>query len=193
MDKSLIVNQMLFRMDNGTLDFHPTPKMAIESLLDVEEFQGNIFEPASGDGAISRVLEEHGYSVISSDIQKEDFVYGNKGVNFFNVEDRYDNIITNPPFNIVSEFALHALDITKRKVAFMVQDNFLHSIKRYELIFKNNKPNIIWKFQNCIPYYDNKNKKWRNGGALRHIWVIWDKENPVKNTIFNWIPKRGNK
>jgi len=34
----------------------------------VESFEGQIWEPACGDGAISRVLEAAGYQVISTDL-----------------------------------------------------------------------------------------------------------------------------
>lgn len=49
-------------------DFYSTPRSAIEQLLGVEAFEGSIWEPACGDGAISRVLQERGHAVISTDL-----------------------------------------------------------------------------------------------------------------------------
>jgi hypothetical protein len=39
-------------------DFYPTPPEAVRALLSVESFEGSIWEPACGDGAISRTLVE---------------------------------------------------------------------------------------------------------------------------------------
>ena len=61
-------------------DFYPTPARGIESLLSVEKFSGPIWEPACGDGAISKVLLSEGYDVISSDLV--DRGYGKHGVDF---------------------------------------------------------------------------------------------------------------
>jgi hypothetical protein len=48
--------------------FHPTPPRAVRALLTVETFEGKVWECACGDGAVSRVLEAHGLTVISTDI-----------------------------------------------------------------------------------------------------------------------------
>ena len=45
-------------------DFYPTPAFATESLLEKEQFSGTILEPACGDGAISKILESNGFSVV---------------------------------------------------------------------------------------------------------------------------------
>ena len=49
-------------------DWYPTPEIATRRLLDVEMFDEQIWEPAAGDGAISRVLKTACYDVISSDL-----------------------------------------------------------------------------------------------------------------------------
>lgn len=48
-------------------DFYPTPPWASRALLSYEEFTGDIWECACGDGAMSNVLEETGQTIISSD------------------------------------------------------------------------------------------------------------------------------
>lgn len=64
------------RKVNDGVDFYQTPTWAIEKLLEVVTFEGNILEPCSGNGAISKVLEEHGYNVVSQDIRDDESVYG---------------------------------------------------------------------------------------------------------------------
>lgn len=49
-------------------DFYPTPAPMTQALLSVEKFEGEIWEPACGDGAISRELEVAGYKVTSTDL-----------------------------------------------------------------------------------------------------------------------------
>ena len=46
-------------------DFYPTPLIAIEALLDHENFDGDIWEPACGDGAISAPVSLY-HNVIST-------------------------------------------------------------------------------------------------------------------------------
>lgn len=41
-------------------EFYPTPPEATRALLSVEHFDGDIWEPACGDGRIAKVLEDHG-------------------------------------------------------------------------------------------------------------------------------------
>jgi hypothetical protein len=43
-------------------DFFRTPEWATHALIDNETFVGEIWEPACGDGAIARVLEQAGCS-----------------------------------------------------------------------------------------------------------------------------------
>ena len=42
-------------------DFYPTPPDAIYPLLEREKFEGEIWECACGDGAISNILKEYNY------------------------------------------------------------------------------------------------------------------------------------
>ena len=78
-------------------DFYPTPPEAVRALLSVETFEGSIWEPACGDGAISKVLLAAGYNVVSTDLI--DRGYGIGGRDFLK-SDRplAKHIITNPPY-----------------------------------------------------------------------------------------------
>lgn len=101
-------------------DFVRTPKELTRALLKLEKFEGDILEPCCGDGAISRVLINAGHNVISTD----KFSYGfGKRKDLFEISNRYDNIITNPPFNQkearFSSVKKHLLSITKRKLALL--------------------------------------------------------------------------
>lgn len=78
-------------------EFYPTPPEATRALLSVESFNGSIWEPACGNGAISKVLIEAGYDVVSTDLI--DRGYGAGGHDFLKSDNPLArNIITNPPY-----------------------------------------------------------------------------------------------
>jgi 2-polyprenyl-3-methyl-5-hydroxy-6-metoxy-1,4-benzoquinol methylase len=54
--------------DREANDFYPTPESATLALLEKQTFEGDIWECACGDGAISKVLLNKGYKVYSSDL-----------------------------------------------------------------------------------------------------------------------------
>jgi hypothetical protein len=88
--------------------FYSTPPRATRALLAVESFAGLIWEPACGDGAISRVLAAAGHEIISTDLV--DRGYGRGGHDFFADHITVaDHIITNPPFKLSRRFVEHAL------------------------------------------------------------------------------------
>ena len=62
-------------------DFYSTDPDCVLDLLEVETFGEVILEPACGSGNISKVLEENGKTVISTDLY--DHGYGKSGVDFF--------------------------------------------------------------------------------------------------------------
>ncbi len=68
------------RPGRAPFEFYPTPPEATRALLSVENFDGDIWEPACGDGAISRELTAAGYNVTSTDLIDRGF--GTGGQNF---------------------------------------------------------------------------------------------------------------
>lgn len=103
-----------YRWSRPANDFYPTPASATRALLSVETFAGSIWEPACGDGAISRVLVVHGCHVVSTDLIDRGF--GTGGVNFLTERvARARNIITNPPYGngLADAFVSHALRLVE--------------------------------------------------------------------------------
>src|SRR3954452_20071224 len=94
-------------------DFFPTPAWATHALIDNERFDGDIWESACGNGAMSRVLETTGQIVVSSDLY--DRGYGESGHDFLKPYRRAENIITNPPFNAAEGFVSSCLKQANRK------------------------------------------------------------------------------
>lgn len=91
-------------------DYYATEPKAMELLLAEESFYPVIWECACGEGHLSKVLEEHGFEVISTDL-----VYRGFGdpepLDFLKdtLENFEGDIITNPPYKYALEFVEQAL------------------------------------------------------------------------------------
>jgi hypothetical protein len=146
-------------------DFYPTPPEATMALMDREIFNGNIWECACGNGAMSKVMIDKGYEVYSSDLT--DRGYGEVGIDFLKADKKVDNIITNPPFNLSTEFTIKALKQANNQVAMLNKLSFLEGLKRKELIFSQKKLKKIWIFSRRVRFGGN--------GLMAFAWFIFDK------------------
>jgi hypothetical protein len=93
-------------------DLYQTPPEATRALLEVESFDGVIWESANGRGAISRVLRAAGHRVIATDLIDYGCPDAAGGVDFLtqtSAPDGVTTILTNPPFMHADEFVRHAL------------------------------------------------------------------------------------
>jgi hypothetical protein len=104
-------------------DFFPTPPWATFALIDNETFEGDIWECACGDGTMSRVLEQTGRPVYSSDLHKRG--YGDHGLDFLKPTRSADNIVTNPPYNCAEGFVASGVKHARRKLALLLRLAFL--------------------------------------------------------------------
>src|SRR5260370_27497052 len=93
-------------------DFFPTPRWATFALIDNEKFDGDIWESACGDGTMSRLLEETGQTVRSSDLFERGF--GEAGIDFLSPSKSADNIVTKPPYYSAVHFAPNG--VTNNKI-----------------------------------------------------------------------------
>jgi len=181
--KKLFLN--IVREDRAKNDVYPTPKCAIDSLLNNESFEGNIWECASGEGHISKILIERGFKVLSTELREDRTVFGEKGIDFFKEDRKVDNIITNPPFCLAEDFVIHAIKCTNKKVAMLLRVGWLESKSRYK-IFKSTPISKIYIFSNRLPFY--RNGVWYPSGAsFNHAWYIWDKDYKEGLPKIDWL------
>ena len=163
-------------------DFHETPEIAVASLLQVEEFTGPIWEPACGLGAISRVLEQRGHTVVSSDLV--DRGYGTPGIDFLmKWQVRAPNIITNPPFKNSLAFAEHATLLATGKVALLCRLSWLAGQKRSRF-FKSSPFARVWVFSKRLPLMHRDD--WtgpRSTSTIDFAWYVWDREHSGPCTV----------
>lgn len=112
-------------------DYYATEPKAIDILLAEETFTGSIWEPACGEGHLSRRLEQRGHTVISTDLI--DRGYGKGSIDFLTcAKSLGDNILTNPPYKHALEFCQHALQLLSDggKLAMFLKLTFLEGKKR---------------------------------------------------------------
>src|SRR5712671_3584954 len=109
-------------------DFFPTPAWAVTALMENEKFEGDIWEPACGDGTMARVLESKGNRVVASDLY--DRGYGEVGHDFLKTDRPADNIVTNPPYNAAEGFLRVGLAQAKNKCALLLRLAFLEGGNR---------------------------------------------------------------
>lgn len=164
-------------------DFFPTPRWATCALVDNEEFSGNIWECACGDGAMSRVFEEAGIPVVSSDLY--DRGYGEVGVDFLVPVRSADNIVTNPPYNCAEGFVASGLKSAGKKFALLLRLAFLEGANRANTIFSSAPPSRVWVFSERITFYPHGVEP-KGSGTTAYAWFVWDKEAPGR-TELKWF------
>jgi hypothetical protein len=169
-------------------DFYPTPSEVTKALLSVERFPAVILEPACGDGAISRVLEECGYKVYSSDLY--DHGYGQIGIDFLGdhykaIPNQYQlGLITNPPFKLLEGFIRKSMELNFIKIAMFAKLSALEGKSRSELL-ENTLLKNVWIFKKRVTLTRNGEPS-RNGGMIAFAWYVWEKNYKGKPTI-GWI------
>lgn len=151
-------------------DFYATPDQAIDALLERELFVGEVWEPACGDGAISEKLKSRGYQVYSTDLIDRD--YGDDHFDFLNSLRPADNIVTNPPFNIGTEFTLHALRLASRKVCIFNKLTFLEGKERRDKLYSQRNLRSVHVFSERVTFPKAGQK---SSGMLAFAWFVFDK------------------
>jgi hypothetical protein len=172
-------------IDRERDDFYATPRSAVEQLLDVEKFDGNIWEPACGDGAISRVLQERGYHTINSDLIDRGFGLPRQDFLTFRVS-QAPNIVTNPPFKLGTEFVRHALNLDPVKVAMLLKIGFLEGPTKADL---HDQLARIWVIRRRVTFLKNGQEFSRSngkGGIHTYAWFVWEAGFNGKPTI-GWL------
>ncbi len=164
-------------------DYFPTPAWATYALIDNEDFKGDIWESACGNGAMSDVLEKTGAQVRSSDLY--DRGYGEAGIDFLNADTRVKNIVTNPPYNAAEGFLRSGLSLAENKFALLLRLAFLEGSNRQRTIFSVSPPSRVWVFSERITFYP-ANAERKGSGTTAYAWFVWDK-NSLGGTELKWF------
>ncbi len=192
-------NVMQQRADrDDKVQYFPTPPWATRIML---EFLKNFFplarqsvwEPACGEGYMSRPMAEYFKTVhatdmfdYSRDIFKQDAVQDflldwpgeEEGV--------YDWIITNPPFELAERFIKLGLKRSRVGVAVLVRTSFIEGKTRYRDLFSKHWPSFYLQYVERVPMHQGRMDP-SGTTATTYCWLIW-----VKPDVRKKIPAISN-
>lgn len=174
--------------EREAFDYYATDPRAVEMLLELEQFSPVIWEPACGEGHISKVLQAHGYEVISTDL-----IYRGFGdpepLDFLkeSLEDFEGDIITNPPYKYALEFVEQALNSVQpgRKVAMFLKLQFLEGKSRKQF-FLHNPPKVVYVSSSRLICAMNGEFSKYPSSAVAYAWFVWEK-GFQGDPIIKWI------
>ncbi|MGN0533012.1 MAG: NAD(P)-dependent oxidoreductase [Eubacterium sp.] len=178
--------------DRERSDYYATDPKALELLLELEHFNHYVWECACGEGHLSKVLIEHGYTVLSSDLYDRGYP-GTEIIDFLKITKQELNqyvtmdIITNPPYKYAKEFVEKAIEISNdgSKIAMFLKLTFLESEKRKEL-FNKYPPKKIWVSSNRLKCAKNGDFEHTGSSAVAYAWFIWEKGYKGQ-TVIEWF------
>lgn len=175
----------------AAFEFYPTPPEATRALLSVENFDGDIWEPACGDGAISRELTTAGYSVTSTDLIERGF--GTGGQNFLKSgETLAKHIVTNPPYGthgLGDAFVRRALIHTAKTggtVAMLLNLRSLANPDRHHK-FTKTPPAAIYILDDLTCWPEGKpTSSTARIARQQYYWAVW-KPGHTGATKLGWL------
>ena len=157
-------------------DFYPTPPECTVALCEFLEdhfllWRGSrIWEPACGDGAMVRVFEDRGYTVIGTDImQGQDYLTADMP------SGDVDWIITNPPFCLAQDFIRRSVQHGK-PFALLLKSQYWHSAKRHKL-FASCPPTLV------LPLTWRPDFTGEGASLLDMMWCVWLGDTPMTQYI----------
>lgn len=172
-------------------DYYATDPIAAEWLLKIEEIPKDkpIWECAAGEKHLSKVFEEYGYKVRSSDliVRTEDV----EQLDFLTSNETWDGtIITNPPYNQAVNFIQKAMEsITEgNKVIMFLKVQFLEG-KSIKKLFEKYPPKTVWVSSSritCAKNGDFEYMKANGGSAVAYAFYVWQK-GYKGDTILKWF------
>lgn len=157
--------------DREEHDFYPTDARLTRALLKVETFEGGVWEPACGDGAMSRVIKAQDIPTVSTDLVPRG--YGRGGVDFLRTKVlRSPNVVTNPPFKYWRQFADHALELKANKVVLLGRLLLLEGWDRSEF-FRRTELSRVWVVGRAKMLPPGATDK-GHSGMIAFAWFVWD-------------------
>ena len=184
-------------------DYYATPPEATRELLNNFGLNdcNKIWEPACGEGHISKEIRKWFNDINSScKLLSTDLInrgYGTGGIDFLKINsnsEKYDCIITNPPFKLAKEFIKKAISLSNKYVIMFAKIQLLEGLGRKEL-FEKNPPKYVYVFRNRInplrngSPVDEKGKPWAS--TMCFAWFVWEVGYNGEPTI-RWLEtKRG--
>jgi hypothetical protein len=168
-------------------DYYATDPRAMADLLKHETFHRDIWEPACGEGNLSKVLQLHGHEVYNTDLIQRGSA--DETMDFLQTDKKWHgDIITNPPFRYTTEFVLKGLESLEmgRKLALFLKINYLSGKARYKEIYSKFPPYRVYVFTGSRACSKNNAPEGFKQGGMTYCWMIWEK-GMIGPTELKWI------
>ena len=161
-------------------EFYPTPPEAVRALLSVETFDGSIWEPACGEGAIANELISAGHKVASTDLI--DYGFGISGIDFLKeIRPRAKHIVTNPPYGsgLADAFITKSLGFaaaTRGSVAMLLNLASLAHRTRTRW-WREHPPARLYAIDDVVCWPENRYGPAPNHFTKhRYFWAVWTQD-----------------
>lgn len=186
-------------------DFYATDPVAVEKLLRQYSINGTeVLEPCIGNGNIANALRTFYNNTLNiTGVDIVDRGYPGTIVQDFltwETDNKYDCIITNPPFSLAKEFVEKGMTLLNEGVIeedgypngqliMFLKIQFLEGEKRKEL-FDRYPPKYIYVFRNRMATWNNgqpldpSGKRWAT--TMCHAWFVWEKGSKTEPVI-RWL------
>ena len=173
-------------------DYYATDPHTLEIFLeklnkDNIKLHNNIWECACGEGHLSKVLEERGYNVWSTDLIYRGYGTGNTDFLKSIPDEWHGDILTNPPYKYAKEFVQKAIEIAREEtyIIMLLKIQFLEGKERYKLFQKYPPKYVYINSSRQLCAMNGEFDKY-NATAMCYCWFIWQKGFKGE-TIIRWI------
>jgi hypothetical protein len=161
-------------------DLYETPEWVTAALVPhLRPGICHVWEPACGPGKMVRALRLPGLEVHGTDIDRgEDFLSDTFGPGFV----EYQAIITNPPYELATEFvekAIWHMSYTDGLVAMLLRTDFDHAKTRSRIFADSKafaKKVVLTK---RIQWFEDS----KGSPSFNHAWFIWDHQHRGPPTL----------
>lgn len=168
-------------------DFYSTPLALTRPMLQLERFDGDIWEPACGDGALSRELTTICKNVVSTDLIDRE--YGKGGIDFLKEQKlRAPNVVTNPPFKLWKQFARHAHALGAQKIVLLNRQPILGNKTHSRIMIETGMARAliaVGRVNILPPGAEDKGHNARHGS---YAWFVWERGHTGDPTLKWFTP-----
>lgn len=154
-------------------DWYQESPDCVDALLDVERFDGVVWDPACGGGNIPIRCRARGMAALGSDIVDRGFE--GAVVDFFATDHLMGSmVVTNPPFVYAQRFVEHALKLGALKVAIVQRLAFLEGQERGKM-FRATPPARVWVFSSRQSMPPGGMDVPAQSGSVAYCWIVWER------------------
>lgn len=163
-------------------DFYETPYSLTQQFLDATQWNkaASTLEPACGDDAIVKVLSKNNFTNTTAyDIE----------VNFLTETNKYEQIITNPPFSLAKQFIFKSKEISE-KFALLLPLSYLHGKERFDTVYSDREFPLdsVYVFTRYPMLGDKLREDGKyNTGMMVYAWFLWDKNSENQEPVIRWL------